>query len=741
MPGRLRNIVRFLRRRRYLAIWTAGLVTIAVLIVGAFSSYSPLERLDNLVFDAYQNLQPRAATESPAVVVDIDDESIRILGQWPWSRTVLADLIDRLTQMGAAAIALDIILAEPDRTSPEASIAQLTRQGFKVTYPDNAEEFDHDRLLAQSFSRSPVVAGLVLAESARMTPPKPKSGFAFGGANPVDYLPGYDGSLRNLPILDDAASGIGMFNFPPARDGVVRQIPLVSRVGGGLYPALSVEALRVAQGASGYAIRSTGAAGEQDTGNPGMIALKTGAYEAPTTADGKIWVYYSDKRSTPVIPAYSLLSKNPEPALQGMVEGRIVLVGTSAIGLRDLVSTPIEAGVAGVMVHAEIIDQIVHEAYITRPDWAIGFEVAAAVGLSLALLLVLPWFSTLGNALLAGNFLALSVAGGWIAFTRYHLLLSPILTAQCCLLVYGIASGVRLLLSERESRYIRGAFSHYLAPSMVKQLVDNPQSLILGGENRELTLLFCDIRSFTSLAEGLGPVELTEFLNKFLTPMTDVLMANGATIDKYMGDAIMAFWNAPLDVADHRRKACECVLQMQAALKLFNETLTRPVKVGIGLNTGICCVGNLGSRQRFDYSAIGDPVNVASRIEGLTKFYGLSNLVSEHAVDSANHLAVLEIDWVQLVGKDAAIRVYSILGGEAEAGGEGFAALRERHDRFLTSYRARDFAFAKSELDHLKDAGGPMLERVYAEYESRLALFARAPPPPEWRGVYRAESK
>ena len=731
----------FARRHRYLAVWGAGLLTMAFILLGAFTPFSPLTRLNLLVFDAYQKLHPREAAESAVFVIDIDDDSIRQLGQWPWSRTMLATMIDRAAEHGAAAIGLDIILSEPDRTSPALVVAHLESQGFHVTYPGTVTELDHDRILAASFARSPVVAGLVLAEKVTTPPPPPKAGFAFAGDNPMNYLPAYPGSVPNLAILDEAAPGIGVFSFPLALDGVVRQVPLISRYGKNLYPALSVETLRIAQEASSVVVKSTGASGELDTGTPGMTGLKVGALEVPTAADGSIWVYYSREPAASVLPAYKLLADPPDPALLSQIEGRIVLIGTSAIGLRDIVSTPLRAGLPGVLVHAEIIDQIVNGVFITRPDWAPGLEVAMALLLTIAVLAFLPWFSTLANALLAASAVMLSVGVGWISFADHELLVSPILPALTCLLTYGVASGVRLLLSESESRYIRSAFSHYLSPTMVKQLVEDPQSLVLGGENRELTLLFCDIRSFTSISERMEPTELTVFLNNFLTPMTDVLMESGATIDKYMGDAIMAFWNAPIAIPDHRQRACESVLAMLAALEKLNEGLEHPVRIGIGLNTGVCCVGNLGSRQRFDYSAIGDSVNVGSRIEGLTKFYGLSNLVAESTARAVEGLAMLEADRVMVVGRDEATPVHTILGGREMAGNEEFQALKQLHEQFLGNYRAMRFDDARSDLDSLEQRAPAGLGKLYAHYRARLLEFAVTPPPAGWDGSYRAEHK
>lgn len=741
MTGFAKNLGAALRRYRRTSIWAAGVLSAAFVILAAFSPFSPVDRLNAMVFDGYQAVKPRVPAGSPVTVIDIDDASIGQLGQWPWPRTTLARIIANMTDMGAASIGLDMLLAEPDRTSPVLALQDLRRQGFQVIEPPQGAVLDNDAYLADVLARSPVVAGLALAETTRTPPPDPKAGFGFGGISPLEYLPGYEGSVRNLPVLDAAAPGIGLINFPPARDGVVRQIPLIARYGEKLYPALSMESLRIAQGASSFVIRSTGAHGEHDTGLPGMVAVKNGHYEVPTGPDATMWVYFSGQKVANVVPAAELARETVDPALADVIAGHIVLIGTSAIGLRDLVSTPLASGVPGVLVHAEIIDQILGGTFLSRPDWAVGAEVTLAVVLTILVLAFLPALPALANALVAAAAIAIAVVTGWLAFAWYNMLLSPILPAQCSLLAYGIASGVRLLVSESERRYIRSAFSHYLAPSMVEKLMDNPQSLVLGGENKELTLLFADIRGFTSLSEGLGAHELTEFLNNYLTPMTDVLMERGATIDKYMGDGIMAFWNAPLDVPDHRRKACGSVLAMQAALVEFNRTHGTSISVGVGLNTGICCVGNLGSRQRFDYSAIGDPVNVASRVEGMTKQYGLSNLISGSTAEGMDDLALLEVDRVKLVGRAEPTPVFTLLGDRAVKETAAFRSLKERHDRFLAHYRALDFEAAEAALDDL-DASAPVeLAKLYFIMRGRLVYLKTDPPPAGWDGTFTAREK
>lgn len=722
MRETLASVGRFFRSRPFLAIWSSGFLACLVVLLAAFSPLSPLDRLNALVFDAYQNIRPRPSTDTPLVVVDIDERSIMALGQWPWPRTVLGQIVDNLNAMGAAAVGVDLLLSEPDRTSPAAALAQLRGQGYRIIPPSTGAVLDYDRSLAQSFANAPVVTGLALTGTTGNSPPPAKGGFAFAGVDPSTYLDGYQGSLRNLPSFDEAASGIGIINFSPAHDGVVREIPLVAKLGADLYPGLALETLRVAQGASTYLVRSTGAQGEQNTGAPGMVSVRVGDFEVPAGSDGLMWLYYALKPSAQIIPAYRLASSTPDAELAEMISGRIVLVGASAIGLRNLVSTPLSPATPGVMVHAEAIEQILSRAFLARPDWATGAEVAMAIFLTALVLVFLPWLPSVANVAVALGALATCLLLGWYAFVSSKLLLSPILPVACTLLAYGVASGVRLLSSEREKRYIRDAFAHYLSPSMVQQLMDNPKVLNLGGENRELTLLFCDIRGFTSLSEGLEPSEVTEFLNKFLTPMTDVLMRHGATIDKYTGDGIMAFWNAPIPTPDHRGAACAAVLALQEALRIFNASSPRQVSMGIGLNTGVCCVGNLGSEHRFDYSAIGDAVNIAARVETMTKAYRLTNLVSESTAVPAEDFALIEVDTVRLTGRGAATRLFTVVGDADYAGSEAFTAFKRLHDSFLAHCQEKQLAQARSELKLLLKIAPEGIEPLYAAYRSRFGL-------------------
>ena len=721
--------------RQRLTVTALGLVAIALLLAFSAANQPLLSHLRNLVFDSEQRLLPRPEAGAPVTVVDIDEASIARLGQWPWPRTTIAAMVDRLGELGAVTIGFDIVFPEPDRTSPSLAVGALERQGARVVLPPGLE-LDNDAVLAAALAKYSVAAGMAISNETAGALPPPKAGFAYGGADPKTYLAPFRGGVADLPILTKAAAGLGFFSFPPGEDGVVRDLPLVASAQGNLYPALSVETLRLAQRAGSFAIRSTGASGEADTGRPAMTAFKVGALSMPTGPDGSFRIYYSGLPKLPVLPAADLLDPLRSAAFADQISGHIVLIGTSAVGLRDLVATPLNAATEGVRVHAEIIDQIVGQVFLSRPDWAPGAEIALAVLCGLIVLalenLAGAIASTVGMLLLVGLAATLS----WWAFATQRLLIDPILPSVAALLVFAVATPLLLLWTDREKRFIHGAFSHYLSPELVGRLAQHPGALRLGGEMRDLTILFSDIRNFTALSENLTPDALTSLLNDFLTPATDVLLAADATIDKYIGDAIVAFWNAPLDIVDHRRKACLAALRLLAALAALNRRTGSDLHIGVGLNSGECCVGNFGSAQRFSYSAIGDAVNVASRVEGLTRQYHVPILVTEATAAGAPELAFLEADRVRVVGRQTPIPIHALVGDADYARSSPFAALATAHATLLAAYRAGAHDAADSALAAALRVAPPSLAGLYRLYGERLVALRLDPPAADWDGVW-----
>lgn len=722
----------------------AGLMSLIILFAAASFGAPLFDRLSSLVFDEYQRINPREPAGAPLLIVDIDEKSLDELGQWPWPRSQIALLVERLGELGAAVIAFDIAFAEADRTSLQQTLDELRAAGADIAFPEGVPELDNDAVFARTLAANPTVTGLALTNELESELPGPKAGFAFAGRDPTEILPSYRGGLHNLTIFDEAALGLGFFSFPPAVDGIVRKVPLVASAHGKLYPSLGMEALRVAQQASNFVVVSTGASGEAEAGAPAIVSVRTGAFDAPTDGAGQLWLYYSGKVADNTMSASEILGKAPDlPALEGRIAGHIVLIGTSAVGLRDLVVTPLGSGVPGVSVHAELIDQVLSRTFLSRPDYMPGLEYFLAISVAALLIFTIrPGRPFMGASV--ATLLFVSVFGlSWYLFSERHVLLDPLLPSLATVLVFVAVTIAQYLTSEREKRFIRSAFGRYLSPAMVSRLSVDPKSLKLGGELKELTLLFCDIRGFTSLSENLDPEGLTRLLNEFLTPMTDELLQSGATIDKYMGDAIMAFWNAPLEVPDHRAAARGAALGMIRRLSELNKESQAEIRIGIGLNTGPCCVGNLGSSQRFNYSAIGDAVNVAARIESITKSYGLSVLLAESVLDTVstedNGQVLFEVDSVQVVGRDEPLVLYTVF-EEAELDGMSRLELERAQSAFLTSYRSGDFESAFVQAKSLEESAPQVLRQLYGVYMTRLSEFVTSPPS-NWTGVFRFDQK
>ena len=726
--------------QRSLRFVGSGLLLLLLALLIAVLFQDGLQRLSALLYDSWQRAQPRMATLEPGVaVVDIDEASLARLGQWPWSRDRIGELVDAIGAQGAAAIAFDMAFTEPDRTSLLAQAQRLDARGIAIDTTLAPELLDNDLAFAAAIARNPVVMGVALSNEHPATLAAPLAGIAHAGSDPRQYLVDHRGGLDNLPVLSKAASGIGSFSFPPAADNVIRQMPLLAQASGALYPGLAVEALRVAQAVPGLQLRSSDASGEHAGGEPGLLALRVGMLELPSQADGSVRIHYSGMPHMPVVPAWQLLQGAPS-ALATQLEGRVVLVGTSAIGLRDIVATPLAAAVPGVHVHAELVDQALNGQYLLRPDWARGAELVLALLAGLLLLLAMLPRRALPASLAFAGLLAGLLAASWWGYSRQQWLLDPLPALLALLLVFIGMMPLLLFAGNREKRQVREAFARYLSPTLVQRLADDPAALRLGGESRQISVLFSDIRGFTGLSESLPPDQLTELLNGFLTPTSEVLLAHEATIDKYIGDAIMAFWNAPLDIEAHPRKACLAALGMLEAVNVLNAQRGSTLQIGIGLHTGLACVGNLGSQQRFAYSAIGDTVNLAARVEGLTKQYAVSVLVTEAVQQQASELALLELDRVKVVGRSEPVRLYALLGDAQLAAREDFIAHQQRHAQMIQCYLQGRFADARQLLAGLQHDGWPAMAGFHVMFEQRLREL-EVDPPVHWEGVFVAQSK
>lgn len=742
------------RRREWLATSLPGVAALLAVLLLQFAGFTPLQRAGQLLFDAYQRAAPRAYEDAPVRVVDIDEESLRRFGQWPWPRTEVARLIDRLGEAGAAVIALDIVFSEPDRTSPARIAEQLRREDPNAPgLAALADLPDNDEVLARTFAARPVVAGFFLTNDPKPVQAAPKAGFAISGSAPGAVLPGYTNAVMPLPRLAETATGNGSLTLSGDDDSIIRSTPLIARQGDQLLPTLSLEALRVAQGAGAIMVKTSDGSGSMSGGRAQseVIALKVGQFEVPTTADGRLTMYYTQPRPQRTVPAWQVLDGTlSSEAMQAQFAGQIVFIGTGAIGLRDLVSTPVSVRELGVMVHAQATEQMILGRFLVRPDWATGLERTLVILLGLALLLSLPRLGAAKGALLGAALAAMTVGASWLAFRHEQFLLDPTYPMLAVLAVYLTMTVLTYYREERRRSYIHAAFDRYLAPEMVRRIAADPGQLELGGEEREMTVLFCDVRSFSRISEGMAPQDIIRFLIGFLTPMCDILLERRATIDKFIGDAILAFWNAPLDDPDQYENAARAVLAMTARLETLNREMPgradQPwpgeVRIGIGLNAGPCCVGNMGSAQRLSYSLIGDTVNLASRIEGLTKFYGVQIAIGDALAARLPGFATLPLDLVRVTGRDRPEEVHALVGDEAVAVDPDFVALTELHREMIAAYRAREWQIAAEKIANLRGIAKRFgLGQVYEIYAVRIAQLATNPPSADWDMVYTATEK
>ncbi len=721
----------------------ALLLLVALLVLRAYDP-AAMQLLRVKTFDVYQSLKPRQVDQRPVAIVDLDERSLREVGQWPWPRTVVADLVQRLTALGAVVIGFDIVFAEPDRTSPalmQASMPGLdddTRARL-LAMPSN------DAVLAAAIAQSRVVVGhSVRADVLPVADDAPKPSVALIGSDVTSYLEQHTGILRNLVELDKAAAGRGIFNTTGEVDGLVRRVPMVVAVGGkDLYPSLSVEMLRVATGTQSVAVKARGTEGVE-----GVVVARN---LVRTDDTGRMWVYFSHMDAEKYVPAVEVLNGSVDPA---RIAGKLVLIGTSAVGLLDIKSSPLDAFLPGVEVHAQILENILTNQQLWRPRDANAVEVVAAVVVGVLMIVLVPlvrarWTVLLGGVAIAGMF-----GFSWYSFDTALTLYDPVFPALVASLLFVYLTYVGYTTEEAQKRQVRQAFGQYLSPALVERLASDPTQLKLGGEMRDMTLMFCDVRGFTTISELFDAEGLTRLINRFLTPMTDIIMARQGTIDKYMGDCIMAFWNAPLDDADHPRHACDSALAMIASLTALNHSLEQeakdegrrhvPLNIGIGLNSGIVCVGNMGSQQRFDYSVLGDNVNLASRLEGQSKTYGVTVVLGEGTAAQVPDYATIELDLIKVKGKTEAVRIFALLGDPALAATEDFQALRAKHDRMLAGYRAQQWTQARALMAELRqDAAGIglHLDGLYDLYEDRIIAYEAAPPGEAWDGVFVATSK
>lgn len=717
-------MIAFLKRLRRFGIGRiVGLLLLVCLLALRIWDPGPIEALRQKSFDIYQLMYPRAERQDLVSIVDIDERSLRALGQWPWPRTIMADMVLRITELGGTAIGFDVLFPEPDRSSPEVAAATF-RELDDATREKLQGLPGNDAAFADAIQSSKVVLGQSGyrvsggAPVARMAPQAP---IATLGPDPRSFLVDFPHLLRNLPILDDAAQGHGIFSIIPERDGTVRRIPVVAVANGTVVPSLSLEMLRVVTGSNTILIK---------TDLSGVRSVSVHDFEIPTDGKGRIWIHFSAPDLSKYISAIDLL-QGGVPAER--LAGKMVLIGTSAAGLLDLKVTPIHPALPGVELHAQLLESALTRSTLSRPSYTAFVEIMLATLLSLTVIALAPKVNAGPLFLLGGTIAALILSVSWYFFAFLDLLIDYTFPLTSSFLVHAVLICTNYMTVSADRHWIRSAFSQYLSPDLVEQLAHSPEKLTLGGEQRELTVLFSDIRGFTAISESYkdDPQGLTALINRLFTPLTKDIVKHHGTIDKYMGDAIMAFWNAPLTDSFHEANACEAALTMQDSLRTLNAQrqreaenghLVTPLKIGIGLNTGLCVVGNFGSDLHFNYSVLGDTVNLASRLEGLTKQYGVLTIIGEKTAQAVRpQFAVLELDHLQVRGKQKPERIFALLGRADMAADPDFIKLLERNEAMLSAYRCREWSQALEMILLCREAGKDFgIDDYYDFYIQRI---------------------
>lgn len=649
-----------------------------------------LTQVENGIHDGFMERTSGGPISDLPVIVDLDEASIKRFGQWPWSRLKVAMLLETLANAGAAAIGLDILFSEADRSSPGSILRSLKEDlGMDVTLSGLPPElYNNDALLGEVIRNYPIVMGDFVLFDKKNSGGVLPAGLSFAERMRANGVPAAETMLTGtgmatlVPELQDAGP-VGFFNMTPDKDGIVRRVPLVIRVADKVYASLGLRTLMMGAGIQNVRLNS---------GPSGLESLHVGPYKIPVTPDGYMLVPFAGpSRTFPYISAADVLSPDFNPE---QVRGKVVFLGTSAVGLMDIRATPMDRYTPGVEVHTNVVSAILLQRFLSPPQWAPAMQAGVILLcglLSTVLFLVMPpvW------AMLTCVALAGGVFGGSLGLFVGGVVLSP-LWGMLTLLVNGTGlMGLRLWTTEAEKRRLRNVFSRYVSPEVVRRIVDRGETVLLG-EERELTIMFTDLRGFTSLSEGLTPEQVVALLNRYFTPMTGLIRASEGTLDKFIGDALMAFWNAPLDVPDHPRRAVRTALDMLDTLDALNPLLQQEFGItlcmGAGMHTGTSYVGNMGSEELTSYTALGDAVNLASRLEGLCSRYGVTLVVSEEtARQCGEDIALMPLAKLRVKGRSMPVEVFAVFRpAEAEARRQEIDAYTRVRGNYLHAIETRN---------------------------------------------------
>lgn len=720
---------------------------------GRFYQIPLVNTLDAFIYDARLRLTMPGGVDDRIVILDIDEKSLAEGGRWPWGRDKMAALLDQLfDKYGVAVLGFDVVFAEPDGSSGLRSLEALAKKELK---DDGAYQnalrglrttLDYDRRFAESMSKRPVVLGYYFTNfsearvSGKLPDPVLSSG-TFKGRNLA--LTSWNGYGANLPEYQANAASAGHFVPLVDFDGISRRVPMVVEYQGGYYESLSLAMVRLLLGmpsiTPGYA---DDGASSRDYAGLEWLELTTprGSVRIPVDESAATLIPYRGGQGSFRYLSISdaLHGRLPVEALKG----KIVVVGTTTPGLMDLRATPVGATYPGVEIHANLIAGMLDGSIKLKPAYVLGAEVLIIMLSGLVLALLLPLFSPMRATLLAGTVL---IAVGGLNFWLWTAggLLLPLASSWLLIIaLYALSMSWGYFVESRSKRQLAGLFGQYVPPELVEEMSRDPENYNMEGRNEELTVLFSDVRGFTTISEGLDPKELTQLMNEYLGAMTEVIRRNRGTLDKYIGDAIMAFWGAPVADADHARHAVQTALDMQRELRKLDEPFKargwQPLHIGVGVNTGMMTVGDMGSPVRQSYTVMGDAVNLGSRLESITKQYGVGIIVGEATRKQLDDVVFRELDRVKVKGKDEPVSIYEPLGFAGEVDKADLDALKI-WQQALRLYRAQDWDQADVQIYNLSRLYPD--SPLYQLYAKRVDHLRQNPPGDGWDGVTTFDTK
>ena len=747
-------------------------IALGLLIVLAFLGHAArfyqvafISQLDQIMYDYRLRLTMPGTLDDRVVILDIDEKSLAIpeLGHWPWGRDKMAVLVEKLfDKYGIAVLGFDVVWAERDQSSGLKVLDQLAKKElrdtpqFAATLNTLRPRLDYDGMFAKAISGRPVVLGYYFSseEDAReygVLPEPVLPAGIFAGRN-IGFS-AWRGFGSNLPELQAAAALAGHFNPFIDFDGVVRRVPMLNEYKGKYYEALSLAVIRLLMGLN-EASRTNGKtislpklqpflAGSSSKGYGGFERIDVGPIRIPVDENVTTLVPFRGKRNSFKYVSLSDVYLDRAPAES--LRGRIALVGASAPGLIDLRSTPVGSAYPGVEIHANLIAGMLDFNKGTlkqKPPYMIGAEVVLLLIVGLALTLLLPLLSPVRASLISLVSLVMITGLNVMIWSGANMVLPLASSVLMIIALFALNMSYGYFVESRSKRQFTELFGQYVPPELVDKMAEDPEKYSMEGRSEELTVLFSDIRGFTSISEGLDPKQLSAFINEYLTSMSMVIRNNRGTLDKYIGDAIMAFWGAPVADPVHARQGVLSAMLMQEELSKLSESFVAkgwpPIKIGVGLNTGIMSVGDMGSKLRRAYTVMGDAVNLGSRLEGITKQYGVGIICGPHTRELVKDVVWRELDRVRVKGKDEPVAIYEPLGFDGQVSKERLEELK-LWNQALRAYRAQDWDQTDTLLFNLQRlAPGAHLYEVYAE---RVVHYRKDPPGPDWDGVWKFETK